>query len=259
MKHQTRAVKIGNTTIGPDHFAVIAGPCSIESEQHFIDVAQFVKSKGATQLRGGIYKMRTSPSNFQGLKQKAYSIVHTVRQLTGLPVIAEVTDPRQIEEMSEVVDGFQVGSRNMYNYELLKELGLGRTPVVLKRGFSAYVHEWVSASEYILKGGNDQVIFCERGIRTFETATRNTLDLNAVALLKTMSELPVIVDPSHGTGIAHLVAPLALAAAAVGADGVMIEVHPEPEKALSDKDQALNYQQFEELMMRLPKILEARK
>ncbi len=257
MDHRTQAVKIGQSWIGDGRFAVIAGPCAIESLEHFLEVSRFVKSRGAAFLRGGLFKLRTSPESFQGLGEVAYAIARKVCTETRLPLMAEITDPRQVDRLMDVVDCFQVGSRNMHNYELLKELGKIKKPILLKRGFAALVKEWILAAEYILKGGNEQVVLCERGIRTFETSTRNTLDLNSVAYIKSVSQLPVIVDPSHGTGLSSLVKPLSLAAAAVGADGIMIEVHPRPTEALSDGAQALTYEQFEELVDQLNPLLKA--
>lgn len=248
-------VKIGNVTFGGPSFAVIAGPCSIETEDQFLKTATAVKTAGASVLRGGIWKMRTSPSSFQGLGTSALNYVKTVKEKTGMPLISEVVDPRHIESIYEMVDAFQVGARNMHNYELLKELGKQNKPVMLKRNFSAYVDEWFKASEYITLGGNEQIILCERGIRTFETATRNTLDVNAVVYAKKHSPFPVVVDPSHAIGISELVPQVCYASAAAGADGLIVEVHPEPEEALSDADQALNFNQFDKMMKQLERVL----
>jgi len=239
------------------HFSLIAGPCSIESYELFRQVALEVKQHGATALRGGIFKMRTRRDSFQGLGAEAIQIVEKVKNEVCLPFVCEITDPRQIELLSEVVDVFQVGARNMYNYELLKELGKLRKPILLKRGLSAYLDEFLAASEYIIKAGNNQVILCERGIRTFEKSTRNTLDLSAVPYLKKRSGLPVIVDPSHGTGIRELVSPMCWAAAAAGADGIMVEVHPDPAQALSDGEQALTLEDFRLMVPKLARILDA--
>lgn len=241
----------------PRRFSLIAGPCSIESFEIFHKVATEVKHLGATALRGGIFKMRTRSESFQGLGPEALAIVQQVKKDVGLPFVSEITDPRQVNLLAEVVDVFQVGARNMHNYELLKELGKLRRPVLLKRGLAAYLDEFLAAAEYIMKEGNSQVILCERGIRTFETATRNTLDLSAVPYLKKRSGLQVIVDPSHGTGVRDLVSPMCWAAAAAGADGVMVEVHPEPEKALSDGAQALTLEDFAKMVPRLAKVLAA--
>jgi len=257
MATRTRPVKIGSLTVGDGRFTLIAGPCSVESEDLFTEVAQFVKKAGAVLLRGGMFKLRTDPETFQGLGSGAFQIAKKVKDLSRLPFVSEVTDPRQINDMASVVDAFQVGSRNMHNYALLKELGQTQKPILLKRGFSGLIKEWLLAAEYVVKAGNDQVILCERGIRTFETATRNTLDLNAVAFVKQNSHFPVIVDPSHGTGLSSLVEPMSLAAAAAGADGLMIEVHPRPEDALSDGYQSLTLEQFAALSEKLEKILAA--
>ena len=254
---QTRTVRAGGVPIGDGGFVVLAGPCSIESRPQFEAIASFVHEQGAAMLRGGIFKLRTKPSSFQGLGEEGYEIVRAVREITGMPMVAEITDPRQIDALSELVDVFQVGTRNMYNYALLKELGLLRKPVLLKRGFSALLDEWLHAAEYVLMGGNEDVILCERGIRTFEPRMRNTLDLAAVAWVKRHSHLPVIVDPSHGTGRPELIEPMTLAAAAAGADGVLIEVHPEPENALSDGHQAVDFEGFGRIMEKLRPLLTA--
>ena len=238
-------------------FSMIAGPCSIESYELFSEVARAVKKQGATALRGGIFKMRTRADAFQGLGGEALPIVKQVKQEVDLPFVCEITDPRQIAVLDEVVDVFQVGARNMHNYELLKELGKTHKPILLKRGLAAYLDEFLAAAEYIFKAGNTRVILCERGIRTFERSTRNTLDLSAVPYLKQKSQLPVMVDPSHGTGIRSLVSPMAWAAAAAGADGIIVEVHPRPQEALSDGEQALTIEDFEALVPRLNRILEA--
>lgn len=252
----TRPVRVNaETTIGGRPFVVVAGPCSVESERQFSDVASFVKQEGAGLLRGGIFKLRTNPRSFQGLGAEGFDIVARVKAELKMPFVSEVTDARQIEEMSELVDVFQVGTRNMYNYALLKELGRQQKPVLLKRGFSALIEEWLLAADYIVREGNENVILCERGIRTFERATRNTLDLSAVAYVKQHSPYPVLVDPSHGTGRSDLVGPMSLAAAASGADGLLLEVHPEPSQALSDGHQALNFAAFAELMGQLEKVL----
>ena len=198
-------------------------------------------------LRGGIFKLRTSPDSFQGLGSEAYECVKFVKESTGLPFVSEVTDPRQISDLEPLLDAYQVGSRNMHNYELLKELGRTDKPIILKRGFSGLIKEWLLAADYIIKSGNENVVLCERGIRTFENATRNTFDVNAIAYVKENSDIPIIADPSHGTGKASLVKPVALAAIAAGADGLMIEVHPQPSKALSDGFQTLNFNEFKSL------------
>ena len=250
-------VQIGNIKIGGPDFTVIAGPCSIESEQQLLSTALSVKKSGAAILRGGIWKMRTSPAAFQGLGSEAFAMIKKVKEITGLNLISEITDFEQTEEIFDIVDGFQVGARNMHNYSLLKQLGKQTKPVILKRGFAAYVDEWIKASDYITQGGNTNVVLCERGIRTFETATRNTLDLNSVVYAKTKTELPIIVDPSHAVGIADLVSPLCYAAAAAGADGLIIEVHPQPSEAKSDGPQALTFEKFDIMMRQLEKVLTA--
>lgn len=250
-------VQIGKIKIGGPEFTVIAGPCSIESEQQFSATALSVKASGAALLRGGIWKMRTSPSAFQGLGSEAFSMIKKVKDLSGLCLVSEITDIHQLEQTAEVVDAFQIGARNMHNYSLLKELGKQKKPIILKRNFSAYIDEWIKAAEYITNGGNPNVILCERGIRTFETATRNTLDLNAVVYAKTKTQLPVIVDPSHAVGISELVTPLCYAAAAAGADGIIVEVHPNPIEAKSDGPQALTLDQFDKMMKQLEKVLAA--
>ena len=250
-------VQIGNVQIGGPKFTVIAGPCSIESEDQFRMTSTSVKKSGAALLRGGIWKMRTSPKSFQGLGEDSFDFIKKVKKEIGLGLISEITDSKQIEEISPFVDAFQVGARNMHNYSLLKELGKQPKPVVLKRNFSAYIDEWLKAADYIAQGGNSNIVLCERGIRTFETATRNTLDLNAVVYAKKHSPYPVIVDPSHAIGISELVTPLCYASAAAGADGIIVEVHPDPKKALSDGDQALTLTNFDTMMKQLEKVLNA--
>ena len=250
-------VQIGNILIGGPKFTVIAGPCSIESEDQFRQTSIAVKKSGASLLRGGIWKMRTSPKSFQGLGSSSFEFIQKVKNEIGLGLISEITDVRQIEEIAPFVDAYQVGARNMHNYSLLQELGRQPKPVVLKRNFSAYIDEWLKAADYITQGGNKNVVLCERGIRTFETATRNTLDLNAVVYAKKNTSYPVIVDPSHGVGISSLVPPLCYAAAAAGADGLIIEVHPDPKQALSDGDQALTLDVFDSTMQQLNKLLKA--
>ena len=256
-KFETRPVRVGNISVGDGGFVVLARPCSIESEAQFGTIAQHVRQEGAAILRGGVYKLRTKPSSFQGLGTEAFDHVRKIKAATGMPIVSEITDPRQVEALHDLIDVFQVGTRNMYNYSLLKELGMIRKPVLLKRGMSALIDEWINAAGYILGGGNPDVILCERGIRTFETKMRNTLDLAAVAWIKRNSELPVIVDPSHGTGRPELIGPMTLAAAAAGADGVLIEVHPEPGRALSDGEQAVDFGEFATLMARLRPVLTA--
>ena len=244
----THTVNIGPLSIGNQSFTVIAGPCSIESEEQLLSTAEYVSQAGASIVRGGIYKMRTQPNSFQGMGDKAIQWVKKMKEQIKFPFIAEITDPRQIDKLMPIVDCFQVGSRNMYNYELLKELGLYKTPVLLKRGFSALIDEWVKAADYLVSSGNENVVLCERGIRGFETKTRNILDLASVAYLKLHSSFPIIVDPSHGTGRPDLIPAMSKSAIAAGADGLIIEVHPEPEKALSDGFQALTFSDFSNLM-----------
>jgi 3-deoxy-7-phosphoheptulonate synthase len=253
----SREVRIGTTVVGGRGFAVIAGPCSIESYAQFSETAQAVKKAGAAALRGGIFKMRTKADSFQGLGGEAFEIVKRVTQETGMPMVSEITDPRQVGALSEVIDAFQVGSRNMHNYELLKELGRQKKPVVLKRGFTAYLDEWISAAEYIEREGNSNIVFCERGIRTFERSTRNTLDLSAVPYIKERCDFPILIDPSHATGVTELVPSMGLAAVAAGADGLLVEVHPRPEHAASDGDQALDFEVFAKMMSSVEKILGA--
>lgn len=248
---------IGSIQFSPENFYVIAGPCSIESREQLRETGAFVKEFGASILRGGVYKMRTSPNTFQGVGNEALGWIHEVKTELAMPLMSEITDPRQIEVLSPVLDAYQVGSRNMYNYELLKELGKTKTPVLLKRGFSALLDEWTKAAQYILMGGNTSVMLCERGIRTFETKMRNTLDLASVSYLKHHTAFPVIVDPSHGTGAPELITPMACAAVAAGANGIMVEVHPDPDRALSDGFQALNFPAFKNLMLQLKPFVEA--
>ena len=239
-------VQVGNLHFGRD-FVLIAGPCAVEDEEQTLQTAQFVKKAGADMLRGGAFKPRMSPYDFQGLAEDGLKILKKARDLTGLPIITEVMDARHIEMVQSYADILQVGSRNMQNYTLLKELGRASKPVLLKRGMNATIEEWLNAAEYVLAGGNLDVILCERGIRTFETYTRNTLDLSSVPAVKELSHLPVIVDPSHATGRASLVKSMCLAAVAAGSDGLMVEVHPHPEKALCDRNQQVLPESFSEL------------
>ncbi|MGE5380434.1 MAG: 3-deoxy-7-phosphoheptulonate synthase, partial [Methylocystaceae bacterium] len=228
--------------INSQTFTVIAGPCAVENRDAYLEEAECLKKMGVHILRGGAYKPRTSPYSFMGLEEEGISILAEARKFTGLPVVTEVMDIRHLDPIMAVADILQVGSRNMQNYPLLMELGKIDKPVLIKRGFAATIEEWLLAAEYILNQGNSKVVLCERGIRTFEVATRNTVDLGGVALLKELSHLPVLVDPSHATGRWQLVIPVARAALAVGADGIMVEVHPNPEHALSDGKQSLNYE-----------------
>lgn len=244
-------VKFAGLDIGGPRFTVIAGPCSIENEDQMMQSANGVKAAGAHVLRGGLFKLRTRPDAFQGLGRDGVGLIKQAKLKTGLPFVTEVTSVNQVEMLAEVVDFIMVGTRNMYNYDLLKELGRVRVPVILKRGMSARVDEWMLAAEYVARGGNDKIILCERGIRTFETATRNTLDLAGALWVKQRSSLPVIVDPSHGTGIPSLIPGMAAATLAAGLDGVMVEVHPVPSAALSDGAQALTIEQFDDMMVKL--------
>lgn len=239
-------IQVGNVKFGKD-FVVIAGPCSVESEEQTLEIAFAVKETGAHMIRGGAFKPRTSPYAFQGLGLKGLKILEKVREKTGLSVVSEVLDIRDVSWMCEYVDVLQIGARNMQNFSLLKEVGKKNTPVLLKRGMYSTLSEWLNCAEYILNEGNPNVILCERGIRTFETYTRNTLDLSAVSAIKELTHLPIIVDPAHGTGRASLILPMSLAAVASGADGLIVEVHNNPEVALSDKDQALTPKQFSEM------------
>jgi len=248
-------IKVGNVAIG-NGFTVIAGPCSVESEEQTILTAQKVKEAGADMLRGGAFKPRTSPYSFQGLGLEGLKILDKARKITGLPVVTEVIDPRDVSWVCEYADVLQIGTRNMQNYSLLKEVGKVNKPVLLKRGMYSTLAEWLNCVEYIMNEGNRDVIPCERGIRTFEDYTRNTLDISAVPAMKELSHLPIIIDPSHGTGRPSLIEPMCLAAVAAGADGLIIEVHHDPDKALSDKEQALNPEQFARIMKKVKKTFE---
>jgi 3-deoxy-7-phosphoheptulonate synthase len=251
-----KTVKVGDVYVGAGDFSIIAGPCSVEDLDMLITTSEWVKDNGAVLLRGGAFKPRTSPYSFQGLKEEGLEYLRQASDITGLPVVSEVMDPRDVELMYRYVDMFQIGSRNMQNFSLLKEVGKYDKPVLLKRGMAATIEDFLLAAEYIASEGNDDIVLCERGIRTFETYTRNTLDIAAVPILKSLCRLPVIVDPSHGTGRRDLILPMSMAAMAAGADGVMIEVHPCPENALSDGEQSLNFQEFREIAERLKSIKE---
>ena len=240
-------IPVGDTQVGGNVFSVIAGPCSIESEEQVCLIAAAVKASGATMLRGGAFKPRTSPYAFQGLRGHGLELLLEAKRLTGLPVVTEIMDLSQLPLFDEV-DVIQVGARNMQNFELLKELGHTGKPILIKRGLANTLQELLMSAEYVMAGGNEKVILCERGIRTFETATRNTLDLSAVPMLKKLTHLPVIVDPSHATGISWMVKPMALAATAAGADGLMIEVHNDPKRALCDGAQSLTPEAFRDVM-----------
>ena len=251
-------VRINGTDVGArGSFLIIAGPCSVESRDHVLEVAEFVKSQGAHMLRGGAYKPRSSPYSFQGLGEEGLKYLAEAREKTGLPVVTEVMSASEMSMVCEYADVVQIGARNMQNFSLLKAAGEARKPVLLKRGLSSTIEEFLLASEYILSGGNLQVILCERGIRTFETYTRNTLDISAVPVIKELSHLPIIVDPSHAAGKRSLVPALAKAALAVGADGIMVEVHGQPEKAKSDGPQSLDFEGFADLMGELKAIAAA--
>jgi 3-deoxy-7-phosphoheptulonate synthase len=246
-------VHVGHVTVG-EGFCVIAGPCSVESEQQTIETARAVKECGADMLRGGAFKPRTSPYAFQGLGLKGLKILKKAKEETGLPIVTEVIDTRDVPWVTEYADVLQIGARNMQNFSLLKEVAKTHKPVLLKRGMNSTIEEFLNCAEYILDGGNPDVILCERGIRTFETYTRNTLDISAVPALKELTHLPVIVDPSHASGRVSLISPLSLAAMAAGADGLMVEVHANPAEAVCDKEQALSPAQFGKIMEKMRKL-----
>lgn len=246
-------IQIGNAKVGGGNFAAIAGPCSVESTEQICNIAKAVKAAGASMLRGGAFKPRTSPYSFQGLRSKGIELLLYAKQMTGMPIVSEIMDIGNID-VFEHVDVIQIGARNMQNFELLKEIGRTDKVILLKRGLANTLKEFLMSAEYIMASGNENVILCERGIRTFETATRNTLDVSAIPLLKQMSHLPVIVDPSHASGIAGLVRPLALAAVAAGADGIMVEVHNDPEHALCDGPQSIKPEAFKSLMEDILKV-----
>jgi len=248
-------VELGSTSVGGSAFAIMAGPCSIESEEQLTDIAEKVKASGATVLRGGAFKPRTSPYDFQGLKNEGIELLLKAKKATGLPVVTEIMSPSHLDMFNDV-DILQVGARNMQNFELLKELGKTKKPILLKRGLSATIKEFLMSAEYIMAGGNTNVILCERGIRSYDTYTRNVLDLSAVPVLYELTHLPVIVDPSHATGVARLVRPMALAAAACGAHGLMIEVHNDPINALCDGAQSLTPEQFDRVVKDVNKVIE---
>lgn len=241
-------IKIGNVEIGGDKIAIIAGPCAVETLESITDIAENVKDAGAVILRGGAFKPRTSPYTFQGLGEEGLKFLGEARKRTGLLVVTEVMDPRDLDLVCQYADIIQVGARNMQNFRLLQEVGRVKKPVILKRGLCSTIQEFLMSAEYIMSNGNESVILCERGIRTYETSTRNTLDLSAIPVLKRLSHLPVIVDPSHAAGVWYYIESLSLAAIAAGADGLMIEVHPMPEKAYSDGAQSLKYDTFSELI-----------
>ena len=249
-------INVGNTSIGGKDFAFIAGPCSVESEEQVMEIAKEVKAAGATMLRGGAFKPRTSPYDFQGLKADGIELLLLAKKETGLPIVTEIMNANHLP-LFENVDVIQVGARNMQNFELLKELGRTNKPILLKRGLANTLKELLMSAEYIMAGGNENVILCERGIRTFETYTRNTLDISAVPMLRELTHLPIVVDPSHATGVAKLVKPMALAAAAAGADGLMIEVHNDPARALCDGPQSLTPAAFSDVTGAVKRVLSA--
>ena len=255
LKQEKTEIGVGDVVFGRDQFVVIAGPCSVESAPQILATAKAVRAAGATVLRGGAYKPRTSPYDFQGLEEEGLELLSEAREATGLRVCTEVMTPEQVDLVARYADILQVGARNMQNFALLKRLGKETKPVLLKRGLSATIKEFLMSAEYIVSQGNAKVILCERGIRTFETMTRNTLDISAVPLLNELSHLPVVVDPSHATGKRSLVAPMAKSAVAAGADGLIVEVHPNPEEAWSDGAQSLTFKEFETLMSGVTKYL----
>jgi len=251
--HDT-VIKVGDVTIGGEVLVVMAGPCAVETEEQLLEAARAVKAAGANILRGGAFKPSTSPYSFRGLGKDGLELLAQARQETGMPIITEVMTPQDVELVSRYADILQVGARNMQNFNLLDEVGKTQKPVMLKRGMSATIQEWLLSAEYILVQGNRQVMLCERGIRTFETYTRNTMDVSAIPIIKKLSHLPIIADPSHGTGKWHLVTPLSLAAVAAGADGLMIEVHPRPDQALKDGAQSLTFDNFQQLMAQVVRV-----
>jgi len=257
LRPEDTVVKVGNVAIGGGTVVVMAGECSIESEEQMMATARLVKETGGHILRGGAFKPRTSPHAFRGLGEEGLKILAAARAETGLPIVTEVMDPRDVDMVAGYADILQIGTRNAQNYFLLDEVGRCGKPVLLKRGMASTVEDWLLCAEYILARGNGQVILCERGIRTFETGTRFTLDISSIPLAKRLSHLPVVADPSHGTGRWYLVEPMCLAAVAAGADGVMVEIHPNPDRALSDGAQSLKFDKFRRLMQRLDTVAEA--
>jgi 3-deoxy-7-phosphoheptulonate synthase len=256
-KPEGTVLKVRGVEIGGQRLCVMAGPCTVESPQMLFETARFVKEQGAHILRGGAFKPSTSPYSFHGMGKEALKLLAQAREMTGMPIITEVMDTRDVELVSRYTDILQVGTRNMTNFSLLREIGDTRVPVMLKRGWASKIEEWLQAAEYIASRGNYQIILCERGIRTFETYTRNTFDLNAIPAIKELSHLPVIADPAHGTGKWSLVNAVARGAVAAGADGVMIEVHPSPEKALKDGSQSLKFEAFAQMMRELAPVAAA--
>lgn len=257
MHPENSVINVKGVEIGGNKLCVIAGPCSIESEDQITSVAKSVKKAGASILRGGAYKPRSSPYSFQGLKGEGLMMMVRASQKVGIPIVTEILDPRHVEMFENLADVMQIGARNMQNYELLKEVGRAKTPVLLKRGFSSTIDEWLMAAEYIMSEGNENVILCERGIRTFSKYTRNTLDLSSIPVVKNLSHLPIIVDPSHALGKSSMVESMSLAAVAAGADGLLIEVHNDPKHALCDGAQSVTPEQFTEIMNKVKKVAEA--
>ncbi|HAW50473.1 TPA: 3-deoxy-7-phosphoheptulonate synthase [bacterium] len=256
-KQENTVIKVDGVEIGGNKIVIIAGPCSVEGKEQIIEIAKAVKEKGAGMLRGGAFKPRTSPYAFQGLEEEGLKHLKEAKKEIGLPIVSELMDTKDIELLLEYVDVIQIGARNMQNFSLLKEIGKINKPILLKRGMSATINEFLMAAEYILAGGNQQIILCERGIRTFIDHSRNTLDISGIAVLKELTHLPVISDPSHAGGKAKLVTPLALASIAVGCDGLLVEVHQDPERAFSDGEQSLNLDAFGKLMDEAGKVAEA--
>jgi 3-deoxy-7-phosphoheptulonate synthase len=254
---QDTTVRVGGITIGGNEIVVMAGPCAVENEQQLLETARAVKAAGATILRGGAFKPSTSPYHFRGLGEQGLELLARIKKETGLPIITEVMSLREVELVASYADILQIGARNMQNFNLLEEVGRVGKPILLKRGLSATVQEWLLAAEYILAQGNEQLMLCERGIRTFETYTRNTMDISAIPIIEKVSHLPIIADPSHGTGKWYLVPPLALAAVAAGADGLIVEVHPHPDSALKDGPQSLTFDNFGQLMSQLKPVAAA--
>lgn len=257
MHPQNSVVNVNGIEIGGKNIVIMAGPCSVESEPQIIDIAKHVKKEGAKILRGGAWKPRTSPYNFQGLKADGLELLNLAKKETSLPIVSEITNPAHIEMFLDKVDILQIGARNMQNYELLKEVGKLKKPILLKRGFSNTLEELLMSAEYIMSGGNENVILCERGIRTFEKYTRNTLDISAIPALKKLTHLPIVVDPSHSSGMYWMVEPLSMAAVAAGADGLIIEVHNDPKNALCDGAQSLTFSDFKRTMGKVKLISEA--
>ncbi|HHT65112.1 MAG: 3-deoxy-7-phosphoheptulonate synthase [Caldicoprobacterales bacterium] len=251
---RSTTIQVGSQEIGGSQVVIMAGPCAVENESQLLSTARFLKEQGVTFLRGGAYKPRSSPYSFQGLEEDGLKILAQAREETGLLIITEAVSTRSLEQIAKYADVVQIGARNMQNFSLLQEAGRSKMPVILKRGLSATIEEWLNAAEYIMNEGNYNIILCERGIRTFETYTRNTMDLSSIPAVKELSHLPVIADPSHGTGQWKLVAPMSRAAIAAGADGIMVEVHPNPREALSDGPQSLNFDSFRQLMEEVSKI-----